>query len=130
MFPKTNASTLTQRALAGLRLCRSFLMLEDDDAVDWEVGWTERAELDEHPHRAALRERRPRRRAPRRPGESSPAPHVCLSPIRGRPARGRADRTPPAPSPPGAAVLRSRPAYRAPPQRREPPGRAARVLCD
>src|SRR5438128_11176928 len=82
MFPKTNPSTLTQRALTGLRLCRSFLMLEDDDAVDWEVGWTERAELAEHPHRAALRERRPSRRMPRRPGQPSPAVHACASPTR------------------------------------------------
>jgi hypothetical protein len=82
MFPKANASTLTQRTLAGLRLCRSFLMLEDDDAVDWEVGWTERAELAEHPHRAALRERRTRGHEPRRPGQPSPAVQVCTSPIR------------------------------------------------
>ena len=82
MFPKANASTLTQRALAGLWLCRSFLMLEDDDDVDWEVGWTERAEFDEHPHRAALRERRGSRRMPRRPGEPSPAAHICVSPMR------------------------------------------------
>ncbi|TMK95625.1 MAG: hypothetical protein E6G34_14490 [Actinobacteria bacterium] len=90
MFPKTNPSTLTQRALTGLRLCRSFLMLEDDDAVDWEVGWTERAELAEHPHRAALRERRPSRRMPRRPGQPSPAVHACASPIRGAAPRAGA----------------------------------------
>ena len=83
MFPKANASTLTQRTLAGLRLCRSFLMLEDDDAVDWEVGWTERAELAEHPHRAALRERRTSRHRPRRPGQPLPTAHACASPIRG-----------------------------------------------
>jgi len=90
MFPRTNASTLTQRALAGLRLCRSFLTLEDDDAVDWEVGWTERAELDEHPHRAALRERRCPRRWPRRQGEPSPTAHACVSPIRGSAPRAGA----------------------------------------
>ena len=90
MFPKANASTLTQRALAGLWLCRSFLMLEDDDDVDWEVGWTERAELDEHPHRAALRERRCSRQAPRRPGEPSRAVHVCVTPIRGTAPRAGA----------------------------------------
>src|SRR5271169_1566676 len=37
MFPSSRTSALAQRALDALRLTRSFLLLEDDHDVDWEV---------------------------------------------------------------------------------------------
>jgi hypothetical protein len=81
MFPPTRTSTIRQRALGALGLARSFLLLEDDTAVDWEVGQDERVEVD-HPHRAALRHRAIERRlAQRRPGQGAARDHVCLCPI-------------------------------------------------
>jgi hypothetical protein len=85
MFPPTRTSTIRQRALGALGLVRSFLLLEDDTAVDWEVGQDERVEVD-HPHRAALRGRAIERRlAHRRPGQGAPRDHVCLCPIAAAP---------------------------------------------
>jgi len=81
MFPSSRrTSTLTQRALGALRLIRSFLLLEDDHDVDWEVGQDERTSA-AHPHRAPLRGRR----IPRRQGESPPRTQACVSPV-ARPA--------------------------------------------
>jgi hypothetical protein len=77
MFPRPTNSTLAQRALGALRLTRSFLLLEDDREVDWEVDQDERAPAS-HPHRTALRGRLSRRR----PGQPPPGPHVCISPVR------------------------------------------------
>jgi hypothetical protein len=77
MFPRPHNSTLAQRALGALRRTRSFLLLEDDREVDWEVDQDERA-LAIHPHRVALRGRL----SGRRPGEPAPRPQVCLCPIR------------------------------------------------
>jgi hypothetical protein len=77
MFPSSRTSTLAQRALDALRLTRSFLLLEDDHDVDWEVGQDEPTQAI-HPHRAPLRGRR----AARRRGQPAPAPQVCVSPIR------------------------------------------------
>src|ERR1700729_622061 len=54
MFSPAPTSKLAQRTLGALRVARSFLLLEDDYAVDWEVGQEERARVS-HPHRAALR---------------------------------------------------------------------------
>jgi hypothetical protein len=80
----SRTSTLGERALGALGLIRSFLLLEDDCEVDWEVGQDERFEVD-HPHRAALRGRAAAERlARRRPGQPAPSPHVCLSPVAGR----------------------------------------------
>ena len=76
MFPPPRTSTLAQRALGALRLTRSFLLLEDDREVDWEVDQDERG-LAIHPHRVALRGRL----SPRRPGEPLERPQVCLCPI-------------------------------------------------
>jgi hypothetical protein len=79
---------LAQRALGALRLTRSFLLLEDDYDVDWEVDWSEQARSI-HPHRVALRERvfgGSRHR--RRPGQPLPAPNPCSSPIGGRSPAG------------------------------------------
>jgi hypothetical protein len=81
MFSPTRTSTLGQRALGALGLVRSFLLLEDDYDVDWEVDQEERVEVD-HPHRAPLQGRAAdARRSRRRPGQPAPAAQVCLSPL-------------------------------------------------
>jgi hypothetical protein len=78
MFSPAPTSKLAQRTLGALRVARSFLLLEDDYAVDWEVGQVERARVP-HPHRAALRGGC----APRRAGQLPARPQACLSPIVG-----------------------------------------------
>ena len=89
MFPSLRTSVPAQRALAALRLTRSFLMLEDDYDVDWEVDWDEPV-TQTHPHRVPLRERTSGHRpATRRAGQPAPSEHFCLSPIP-RAAHGRA----------------------------------------
>jgi hypothetical protein len=77
MFPLSRTSTLAQRTLGALRLTRSFLLLEDDYDVDWEVDWNEPSGEVAHPHRAPLRGGLARRR----PGEPATAQQLCLSPI-------------------------------------------------
>jgi hypothetical protein len=79
MFPHRRKSPFAQRALDALRLTRSFLLLEDDYRVDWEVDGDERV-LPVHPHRAPLRGRA----GERRPGRPAPAEQVCLSPVGAR----------------------------------------------
>lgn len=76
MFSSSRTSTLAQRALGALRLTRSFLLLEDDREIDWEVGADGRPEAN-HPHRAPLRVRLPERR----PGARAQRNHVCLTPL-------------------------------------------------
>jgi hypothetical protein len=76
MFPSANSS-LARRALDTLRLTRSFLTLEDDYAVDWEVDWDEPSCEAPHPHRVPLRGGSVRRR----PGEPAPGPQPCLTPL-------------------------------------------------
>ena len=76
MFPSSRTSTLARRTLDALRLTRSFLLLEDDHAVDWEVDWNEPLR-ETHPHRAPLRGGW----VPRRPGQPAPTRHLCLSPV-------------------------------------------------
>jgi hypothetical protein len=76
MFSPAPTSKLAQRALGALRVARSILLLEDDYAVDWEVGQDERARVS-HPHRAALRGGCAERRA----GQSPARPQACLSPV-------------------------------------------------
>jgi len=78
MFPSSPTSTLAQRVLGALRLSRSFLLLEDDREVDWEVDQDGRAQAS-HPHRTALRGRSGRRR----PGQPPCQPQVCLYPVGG-----------------------------------------------
>jgi len=78
MFPYLPNSTFAQRALGALRLSRSFLLLEDDREVDWEVDQDGRAQAS-HPHRTALRGRSGRRR----PGQPPCQPQVCLYPVGG-----------------------------------------------
>jgi hypothetical protein len=90
VFCSTATSTLMQRARGALSLTRSFLLLEDDDPVDWEVDREDRGRVCDEPswalaHRAPLRERR----AVRRAGQPQSRPQVCLCPI-GSAATGRA----------------------------------------
>ena len=89
MFPSHKNSTLAQRTLGALRLTRSFLLLEDDYDVDWEVDQDE-SMTQTHPHRAPLRGpgSRSRRLPERRPGEPIVASGHCLSPV-DAPARRR-----------------------------------------
>src|SRR6202035_3193050 len=77
VFPSSRTSRLAQRALGALRLTRSFLLLEDDHDVDWEVDPNGHSQAP-HPHRAPLRASLPARRA----GTLPPANHVCLCPVR------------------------------------------------
>jgi hypothetical protein len=80
MFPSLRTFALAQQALAAFRLSRSFLLLEDDDCVDWEVDRSEPAGA--RPPRAPLRERTFESRGGlRRPGQAAPAPQVCTSPV-------------------------------------------------
>ncbi len=75
MFSSLRTSPLAQRTLGALDLARSFLLLEDDYGVDWEVDRSEPM-TPVHPHRAPLR----RRRGTRRPGEPPSAWQHCISP--------------------------------------------------
>jgi hypothetical protein len=68
-------SPIAQRTLGALDLARSFLLLEDDVLVDWEVDRNGHSQP-VHPHRAPLRTRL----VPRRPGSPAPAPQECISP--------------------------------------------------
>ena len=88
MFPSHKNSTLAQRTLGALRLTRSFLLLEDDYDVDWEVDLDESL-TQKHPHRAPLRGpgSRSRRLPERRPGEPIAASGHCLSPVETLPVR-------------------------------------------
>jgi len=83
MFPRHPTSKLAQRALGALRVAGSFLLLEDDCDVDWEVGQDEPARVP-HPHRARLRGGCVQRRAGQLPARSQ----ACLSPV-GRVAPAR-----------------------------------------
>jgi len=94
MFASAKTSTLAQRTLGALRLTRSFLLLEDDYDVDWEVDRNEDLTRT-HPHRAPLRGpgRRSRHAAPRRrPGQGAPAQNVCISPLNTTPGHAPASR--------------------------------------
>ncbi len=95
---------LVRRLSSALLLIRSFLLLEDDYDVDWEVDWDDgtkfvgpdtnghasvalRSELggsegNRHPHRTALQSRL----GHRRPGETAVQETVCLCPVH-RPER-------------------------------------------
>jgi hypothetical protein len=78
MFPSSRTSALAQRALGALRVTRSFLMLEDDYDVDWEVDPNEHSHAS-HPHRVPLRGRL--RDRGRRPGAAVHQVQPCLSPV-------------------------------------------------
>jgi hypothetical protein len=82
VFCSLARSTLAQRARTALSLTRSFLLLKDDDPVDWEVDREDRAISRSEPawaptHRTPLRGRR----LARRPGQLRPRPQPCLCPI-------------------------------------------------
>jgi hypothetical protein len=82
MFSSLRTSPLAQRTLGALDLARSFLMLEDDDGVDWEVDRNE-PDTPVHPHRAPLR----RGFRARRAGAIAPPGQECISPTSyGQPA--------------------------------------------
>jgi hypothetical protein len=90
VFCPTVISALTQRARGALSLSRSFLLLEDDDPVDWEVDQEDRGRVCEEPlwataHRAPLRERRVARRG----GQTPARAQICLCPIDRRPPAAR-----------------------------------------
>src|SRR5437879_4764460 len=97
MFPRPLHPTTAQCTRSALALVRSFLLLEDDVRVDWEVDWNEPT-AHPHAHRVTLRGRA---RA-RRPGTVLPAAHVCICPVRHphrqRRARPSAARAAPAPA--------------------------------
>jgi hypothetical protein len=75
MFSSLRTSLLAQRTLGALDLARSFLLLEDDHGVDWEVDRNEPF-TPVHPYRTPLR----RRSRARRPGEGAPARQDCITP--------------------------------------------------
>jgi hypothetical protein len=94
MFCSPRTSKLTQRARDALALTRAFLLLEDDDPVDWEVGEEEPAAAPHEPewalaHRWSNRGFSPKasvsllrslrgRQTPRRGGQPAAPPQVCL----------------------------------------------------
>jgi hypothetical protein len=98
MFCSSNTPALAQHLLRGARLVRSFLLLEDDYEVDWEVDQDELAELPAygfapgredstsgaHPHRRMLQSRL----KSRRPGVVAAREQVCLCPVGGRARAG------------------------------------------
>jgi hypothetical protein len=91
MFPRSTPSPLARRARNALSLARSFLLLEDDYDVDWEVDRNEPRQgvaPAAHPHRAPLRGRTARERA----GQTTPGPQVCVSPLP-TPERSHGDRS-------------------------------------
>ena len=104
MFCSSRTSKLTQRARNALALTRAFLLLEDGDPVDWEVGREELAAAPKEgqrlhepawapAHRASLRELKP----PRRGGQPAAPPQVCLcaqSPKRNIPPTSRTPKSP------------------------------------
>ena len=83
MFSRHPTSQLAQRALGALRVARSFLLLEDDYDVDWEVG------QDEPRHGTASASSAAARRAcaQRRAGQLPAPPQACLSPVGAREPR-------------------------------------------
>jgi hypothetical protein len=108
MFGKRvpSSSRLARRLRAVVSLTRSFLLLEDDYEVDWELDLDEPDPYEipdvRHPHRQRLRGRLS---APgsRRAGQPAAAPQVCLCPLPapcrpGTDAPSRATRPRPAPT--------------------------------
>ena len=90
MFPSSRTSPLAQRALGALRLTRSFLMLEDDYDVDWEVDRDEHSRRSTSAPSAAARAARGATAPPRAaPARRSVALHRSASPYRARGCRAR-----------------------------------------
>ncbi len=92
MFATASNSRLAQRTLDALRLTRSFLLLEDDYEVDWEVDVEDEPVAHEHPHRVWLRGvgGRSRTSRARRGGTVAPTRAVCTSPVGPGEAAGEA----------------------------------------
>jgi hypothetical protein len=81
MFATAKTSKLAQRSLGALRLTRSFLLLEDDYDVDWEVDPNEPL-TQPHPHRVMLcGPGRRSRQLSRRSGEVLGRELACLTPV-------------------------------------------------
>jgi hypothetical protein len=96
MFCSSSKPEVPARLARTLQLMRSFLLLEDDYDVDWEVDqdeWSESAPCTResscyrrdipratHPHRMSLRSRL----GSRRPGIVAPEEQICLCPVGGR----------------------------------------------
>ena len=84
MFPSSHEHQRLRSARSvRWALARSFLLLEDDYDVDWEVDQDEHRPV-AHPHRAPLRRRSVNRRAGAGAGTAS----ACVSPIGAPLARG------------------------------------------
>ncbi len=99
MFDSSRTSPLVRRARAAFSLARSFLLLEDDYDVNWEVDQAEHSRGEQravyieasaashraprrpgaaaHPHRTSLR-RGAVVRSGRRAGQPVPGPQLCL----------------------------------------------------
>jgi hypothetical protein len=73
VFSSDRTSKLAQRALGAVQIARSFLLLEDDYDVDWEVGQDGHGPVS-HPHRAPLRGGFTQRRAGQLPAPAQ----TCL----------------------------------------------------
>ncbi len=87
MFPSAETSPVGRRVRNALSLARSFLLLEDDYDVDWEVdggepGQGETCADAHHPHRALLRAR-PITVERRRRGQPAAPAQLCLCPVGG-----------------------------------------------
>jgi hypothetical protein len=102
MFSSTDTPPFARRLLGALHLIRSFLLLEDDYDVDWEVDQDKPIELpvrssrlsarnesdrSDHPHRMVLQSRLGARRA----GIPVPREQVCLCPLPPQGRRGERD---------------------------------------
>jgi hypothetical protein len=103
MFSPTDTPPFARRLLAALHLIRSFLLLEDDYDVDWEVDAQDEhikpsrsgsrssgakgTDQGDHPHRVALQSPRHVRRA----GALAPREQVCLCPLPSPPRRDEHD---------------------------------------
>jgi hypothetical protein len=107
MFSSQDTPPLARRIFGALGTIRSFLLLEDDYDVDWEVDQdgpieshacgsrlSTRSERDRssshHPHRMALQSRL----GDRRPGAGVPREQVCLCPLPARSLRGQRESLP------------------------------------
>ena len=106
MFSSHDTPPLARRIFGALGTIRSFLLLEDDYNVDWEVDQEGHIESptcgsrlsarndadrgNHHPHRMALQSRL----GDRRPGAGVPREQVCLCPLPARSLRGQRESLP------------------------------------
>lgn len=78
MFSRAQPSRIADLTETALRTARSFLLLESDEPVDWEVDEDEQAAHTAHPHREPLRGRPSHAR---RAGQPPSPAQVCICPI-------------------------------------------------